>query len=183
MWTDEMRAKAAATRLATKKRKEAARLEREGKQHEKEELDQFNGQDNSDSTRVDVAPDIICSKPNIQQANEAFDWENCPLVEAINKQADMKREYDRISQIVLKRQNPYGKRWTCWTEEQRLEKSQVPIPKSVIALCARTGDDGRWKFRDDGRFVMVNGVRTMKPAFCCNSSCYQIYVQYGRQRA
>lgn len=179
VWTDEMRAKAASTRLATKQKKEASRLKRESKSSkigpEKEVMpnepaESIAGLSQSDGTGGHRA--------EIKETSAGFDWENCLLVEAINKQAEMKREYERISAIVLKRQNPNGRRWTCWTEENRLAKSPLQIPKSVLAQCARTGEDGKWKFRDDGRFVEVNGMRTLKPAFCCNAFCYQLYQSY-----
>jgi hypothetical protein len=166
VWTDEMRAKAAATRLATKQKKEAARLKREAKIA----IVDLNIQD------LEIPSEEALTKAIYETGLEAFDWETCPLTEAINKAADMKREYDRVSAIVLRRQNPNGRRWTCYTEEVRLTKGQVgKIPSSVLAQCLRTGEDGKWKFRDDGRFVLVNGVRTLKPAFCCNAFCYQLY--------
>jgi hypothetical protein len=186
VWTPELKAKAAATRLLTKQKKEAARLKREVKsfpiemgsipktfsvlQAELREIDS------------DLQAEVQSVKTIYDSKLIPFDWETCPLNDAINKQAEMKREYDRISAIVLKRQNPNGRRWTCFTEESRLEKSPIVIPKSVLAQCARTGEDGKWKFRDDGRFVTVNGMRTPKPAFCCNAFCFQLYQAYRAQQ-
>jgi len=164
VWTQEMRDKAAATRLANKQKKE----ERERKRNEK--LAQ---------TPQPILSNAVAQIPEPKAVSEAvpFDWETCPLVEAINKQAEMRREYERISAIVLRRQNPYGTRWTCWTEERRLANEAGKIPKSVLAQCARTGEDGKWKFRDDGRSVLVGGAKVLKPAFCCNSGCFALYQQ------
>lgn len=180
VWTDEMRAKAAATRLATKQKKEASRLKREEKSSKIGQAVHLSevGTWPEGEPIPKVPDDIFAYAVSVPQIPHPFDWETCPLNEAINKQAEMKREYERISAIVLKRQNPNGRRWTCWTEENRLAKSPLQIPKSVIAQCARTGEDGKWKFRDDGRFVIVNGMRTLKPAFCCNAFCYQLYQSY-----
>ena len=178
VWTDEMRAKASATRLATKQKKEAARLRKE--QRNAEQPDNGNGDRRIDEgiPSQTSGPDAALCSQGVSDIGQAFDWETCPLTEAINKQAEMKREYERISAILLKRQNPNGRRWTCYTEEVRLAKGPSQLPRSVLAQCLRTGDDGKWKFRDDGRFVIVNGVRTLKPAFCCNSFCFSLYQDY-----
>jgi hypothetical protein len=171
IWTPELKAKAAATRLATKQKKEAAQLKREAKSSKIGQVDEHEEQETANASNGRGMGEI----PVEVLQGGSFDWETCPLTEAINKAAEMKREYDRVAAIVLKRQNPNGRRWTCWTEENRLAKTSIQIPKSVMAQCARTGEDGKWKFRDDGRFVIVNGVRTLKPAFCCNAFCYQLY--------
>jgi hypothetical protein len=107
----------------------------------------------------------------------AFDWEEAPLSDCITKASEMKREYDRVAQIILRRQNPVRNQWTCWTQEQK-HNPEVQIPRSVLQQCLKRGDDGRWKFRDDGRFVVENGVRVLKSAFCCNSYCYAVYQKY-----
>lgn len=153
MWTDEMRAKAMATRAATKAKKEArhARTTSPSNVH-------------SEITRT---PD--------EEIASGFDWEESPLSEAINKAAEMKRELDRVQAIVLRRQNPPKKMWTCWTE---LMRKEIEIPRSVTSQCLKRGEDGKWKFRDDGRFVTVDGVRTLQPAFCCNFLCYAVYQKY-----
>lgn len=108
-------------------------------------------------------------------ATTEFDWEDAPLAEAISRSADLKRELDRVQAIVLRRQNPPKKMWTCWTE---LMRKEIEIPRSVTSQCLKRGEDGKWKFRDDGRFVAVDGVRTLQPAFCCNFLCYAVYQKY-----
>ena len=89
----------------------------------------------------------------------------------------MKREYESGSGHRQRRQNPVKNQWTCWTQENK-NNPGVVIAKSVLANCLKRGNDGYWKFRDDGRFVVVDGVRTLKPAFCCNNFCYQVYQAY-----
>lgn len=106
-------------------------------------------------------------------APQLFDWENSPLSEAITKAAAMKVEYERVAAIIVRRQNPANHKWTCWTQEHR-----SLAPKTVLQQCLRHGEDGKWKFRDDGRFIVENGVRTLRPAFCCNFLCYSIYQKY-----
>lgn len=151
VWTDEMRAKAAATR-ATKK---AGRGENE--------TPSSNGSNGHGTTHQK------------SRAVLGFDWEEAPLSEAINKAAEMKRELDHVQAILLQRQNPPKKMWTCWTE---LMRKEIEIPRSVTSQCLKRGEDGKWKFRDDGRFVTVDGVRTLQPAFCCNFLCYAVYQKY-----
>lgn len=148
MWTDAMRAKAAATRAATKVKKE----KRAG----------HHSDGNGGSNGISVG-------------SVEFDWEDAPLSEVINKAAEMKRELDRVQAIILRRRNPPRAVWTCWTEENR---KTLEIPRKVLQECLRKGEDGKWKFRDDGRFVVVDGVRTLKPAFCCNYLCYSAYQKY-----
>jgi len=162
VWTDEMRAKAATTRAATKAKKEA----RLAKKQQREE----NHRDNKTEPVV-AAP--IHAQPNVAGIDSEFDWETTPLNEIINRQSEMKKEYERISQIVLRRQNPPNVGWTCWSQEN---KSRVPA--SVLSQCMKHGADGKWKYRDDGRFIIENGVRRMSPAFCCNYLCYAVYQKY-----
>lgn len=156
MWTDEMRVKAAATRAAKKN----------GRHGLLDEAVRITG-----ATPVDLSGIVGHSS----FGSLGFDWEESPLSEAINKAAEMKRELDRVQAIVLRRQNPPKKMWTCWTE---LMKKEIEIPRSVTSQCLKRGEDGKWKFRDDGRFVTVDGVRTLQPAFCCNFLCYAIYQRY-----
>lgn len=159
VWTDEMRAKAAATRAAKKARRNGGPTEALG-HHEG-----HNGVSSSQpsSGRLSIPPVL------------EFDWEEAPLGEAINRAADLKREYERVQQIILRRRNPPRAMWTCWTEENR---KTLEIPRKVLQECLRKGEDGKWKFRDDGRFVVVDGVRTLKPAFCCNYLCYSAYQKH-----
>lgn len=158
VWTDEMRAKAAATRAATKAKKE------------KRNARSVQGDNGAHSTQ----PEDVDGRRNGmgRDISESFDWEDAPLSEAINKAAEMKRELDRVSTIILRRRNPPRAMWTCWTQ---LMKGQIEFPRKVLQECLKRGEDGKWKFRDDGRFVLVDGVRTLQPAFCCNYLCYSVY--------
>lgn len=155
VWTDAMREKAAATRAA--------------KKNGATPVMNFNTAHRGAYKPSDPAPIYGFS------LDDQFDWEDAPLAEAINKAADMKRELDRVQAIVLRRQNPPKKMWTCWTE---LMRKEIEIPRSVTSQCLKRGEDGKWKFRDDGRFVTVDGVRTLQPAFCCNFLCYAVYQKY-----
>jgi hypothetical protein len=178
IFTPEMRAKGAATRAANK-------LKREEKARRKEERDAANHSPNNgsekESSQVDQSVRAeLPSNPVSMVPGNVFDWENCPLVDAINKQADMKREYERISQIVLRRQNPPGRRWTCWTDSHKdLIRANMTAPNSraVIQACLKSGEDGKQSFRDDGRFIIENGVKRLQPAFCCNAFCFRAYQQ------
>lgn len=157
VWTDAMREKAAATRAAKK-----------------------NGGVKTVNINLQEMglPPIEQLERNIHTigfATTEFDWEDAPLAEAISRAADLKRELDRVQAIVLRRQNPPKKMWTCWTQEN---KTRVEIPRKVLQECLRKGEDGKWKFRDDGRFEVVDGVRTLKPAFCCNYLCFAIYQRH-----
>ena len=160
-WTQEMRDKAAATRAATKAKKEARLAKKLQKQ--------TNG--NGSVSDHGVVP-VIESEPEISPAEvvQTFDWEEAPLSDAVNRAAEMKREYERVAQIIVRRQNPPKQMWTCWSQENK-----ELVPKSVLAQCLKRGEDGKWKFRDDGRFVVEDGVRRLKPAFCCNFLCYAVY--------
>lgn len=173
VWTPELKAKAAATRAETKRKKEERLAKKEA---------------NNGNSHVATVPDPV-STGSVVRVEEnpvpvsAFNWETASLQEIIERQASMKNEYDRISEIVLRRANPPGTTWVCWTEEQRRLKNGIEIPKAVATNCARTGADGKWKFRDDGRFEVINGVRTLRPAFCCNSACFSLYQMYRGFRA
>jgi len=186
VWTPELKAKAAATRAETKRLKQERAQKRAEKQAEIVAEDSKLGNDvpldgyysdDSKNTLAKVLPPVTeeIALHEIYAEPKPFDWEKAPIPEILNKQADLKREYERISQIVLRRQNPEGKKWMCFSEEVRREKGDKVIPKAVLAACQKFGDDGKWKFRDDGRFVIVDGVRTLRPAFCCNSACFSFY--------
>jgi hypothetical protein len=171
VWTPELKAKAAATRAENKRKKE----ERQRKKAERE----ANGgekdiQHSEELGVVERLPQPITISKILEQE---FDWEDAPLVECINKAAGLKREYERVAAIIVKRQNPANHAWQCWTDIHRNDPAYV-IPKSVRQQCLRRGEDGKWKFRDDGNFVMRNGVRTLESAFCCNSFCYAVYQSY-----
>jgi hypothetical protein len=184
VWTQEMRDKAMATRLARKQ----ARIEnlQAVKPAAKEGLSVHTakGDDGHSEAGVALPGRAALSNHALRSKEQEFDWENCPLVDAINKQADMRREFERVSAILLRRQNPPGKRWTCWTQENlNLIRGNFSPPnaRAVIQACLRSGEDGRQSFRDDGRFVIENGVKRLKPAFCCNAFCFKAYQQLHKQ--
>src|ERR1700685_4201639 len=99
-----MRAKALATRMANKAKRHA----------EKAKVQEVEGIKGAVIHLSEIAeypegllPDVPDHRLGLIAAAwsvpKPFDWENCTLTEAVNKQADMKREYDRISEIVLRR--------------------------------------------------------------------------------
>ncbi len=170
VWTEEQKAKAAATRAATKAAKEA----REAKKAAKEsrfvhlsEVAEYPAEPAVDPNR----PNPIAMIVSVPQKN-GFDWQKSPLEEVMGKLADMKREYDRCTQIVLARQSITRPKWTCWTQ---LHKDLVP--KSVTALCRKSGEDGKWASRDDGSFKEVDGIRVPDPVFCCSALCHELYLK------
>jgi hypothetical protein len=101
-----------------------------------------------------------------------FDWHHAPLDQAMAKLGDLRREYDAAARIVLDRQSQSRPRWICFTQ---LHKDI--IPKSVQALCKKTGDDGKWASRDDGVFKVVDGLRVPDPQFCCSAVCHEYYLK------
>jgi hypothetical protein len=180
VWTQEMRDKAQATRLA---KKQAKIQNVEAVKPQAMHLSEVGTWSDGGVPPVpNVRSNMFVGMASSREGRDSmpFDWENCPLVDAINKQADMRREYERISAIVLKRQNPPGRRWTCWTE---LHKDMIrgnfspQNARAVLQSCLKTGEDGRQSFRDDGRFVIENGVKRLQPAFCCNAFCFRAYQQ------
>lgn len=92
------------------------------------------------------------------------------LPELIAAASSAKKEYDRLMSEIAKQQSVPQKMWTCWSQENK-----HLVPKSVLAQCLKQGEDGKWKFRDDGRFVLENGIKVMRPAFVCNYLCYAVY--------
>ena len=211
VWTEEMKAKAAATRAATKLKKEKRALRLAEKNHP-ERFDRAHGDIITDAELEPIGdgepfqttsgtfdrsilavnlqevfgPSVAKLEEKIQNMGKPpvpFDWETAPINEIITRQAEMKREYERISNIVLRRQNPPRQKWVCFTQENlALIRSTFDRGNSnaIINNCLKQGEDGRANFRDDGRFVVENGVRRLKPAFCCNSSCYKAYQMLSR---
>jgi hypothetical protein len=183
IWTPELKAKAAMTRAHNKRKKQERMEKRMAKQAEIVAEDSNIGQTNDElrSGQTDDGLPLEAPRPDAAVHSERvpeavpFDWEKAPLIECITKQAELKREFDRITQILERRQNPTGMKWMCFTEEIRREKGAHVIPKAVLAGCNKGGEDGKWKFRDDGRFVVNDGIRTLKPAFACNSACFSFY--------
>ena len=183
VWTQEMRDKAMATRIA----KRQAKIQNvEAVKPKAMHLSEVGTWPEGGVPPVPNGSNLFAGMASSREVRDSmpFDWENCPLVEAINKQADMRREFERVSAILLRRQNPPGKRWTCWTQENlNLIRGNFSPQnaRAVIQACLRSGEDGRQSFRDDGRFVIENGVKRLKPAFCCNAFCFKAYQQLHKQ--
>jgi hypothetical protein len=104
-----------------------------------------------------------------------IDWEHSPLARALACLSDFKRAYESASQIVLRRQTTAPRMLTCWAQ---LHKSKVA--KSVVAQCRGQIPDGKWVFRDDGAFIIKDGVRVSEPAVCCSMLCYTHGYQLAR---
>lgn len=99
-----------------------------------------------------------------------FDWRESPINICLEKQADMKREYDRISQIILQRTSQLPQVYICWSKKQ----PRGTVPESVLAQCRGQIKDGSWVSRDDGH---KNAEGRIEPAVCCSNLCYQVYSQ------
>ena len=97
-------------------------------------------------------------------------WNNASLAEAIANLNEMKRDWDRASQIILMRQSKLPTVWVCWSREN---KSKVPA--SIYRQCKGPIPDGRWVFRDDGA---KDDQGNPHPAVCCSQLCYMAYTQY-----
>jgi hypothetical protein len=166
VWTEEQKAKAAATRAETKRKKE----EREAKKQSR--LAANPDIDPTPDTPAEVLQPQNGRTPSVVKEVVGFDWHHAPLEQVMARLGDMKREYDRCTQIVLARQNISKPRWTCWTQ---LHKELVP--KSVATLCRKTGEDGKWASRDDGHFKMVEDIRVPDPVFCCSALCHELYLK------
>jgi hypothetical protein len=177
MWTDEMRAKAAATRAETKRlkmerqqKKEIARAENNPVVQEVEAIPVTHPTNGGGVGRVTVE---VLPQGDV-------DWELDNLAECLQRASELKRDYERISAILIRRQNPANRfQWRCWTQEN-LDKVPVSMKyngKSVRGQCLKDGDGVTRlpKFTDNGNFVMVDGVRTLKVVNCCNFLCYSIY--------
>lgn len=167
VWTEEQKQKAAATRAATK----AAKAERAAKKesrfvHLSEVADYPDGIEPAESNRPNPIAMIVSVPQN------GFDWKKSPLEEVMGRLANMKREYDRCTQIVLSRQSVTRPNWTCWTQFHK-----ELVPKSVTALCRKSGPDGKWASRDDGVFKEVDGIRVPDPVFCCSALCHELYLK------
>lgn len=163
MWTDEMRAKAAATRAETKRKKE----EREAKKALKP-LSQEEALEILDIPDAIVIVNPVTPAPKINGL--PFDWSHAPVQQAIERLGDLKREYDAAAAVVLQRSSLNRPQWTCWTQGHK-----DLVPASIRALCKKSGDDGRWASRDDGNFREENGIRVPDPVICCNASCHEMY--------
>lgn len=102
-------------------------------------------------------------------------WYGIPLKEALEKLSEMKREYDRASQIILQRQSQLPVVWTCWTQSHK-----ELVTKTVLNQCKKQIQDGRWVSKDDGA-KDDNGK--ISPAVCCSMLCSMAYLQRPRKVA
>ena len=167
IWTPERLAKAAATRAETKRKKEEKEARKAAKRAPQADTD---SQPTPDTPEEVLQPSRPPAVAKASAGNNGFDWDKAPLAEAINHLADMKREYDHVAQIVMRRQSTNKPSWVCWSQ---LHKDIVPV--SVQKLCRKTGEDGKWAFRDDGVFKTENGIRMPDPVFCCNTYCFEVF--------
>jgi len=166
VWTEEMKAKAAATRAETKRKKE----EREAKRQARA----------AGGSLLGLSPGELLSRedkgtPAVGQRtseSNGFDWKHSSLEEAMGRLGDLRREYDHAAQIVLARQQITKPRWTCWTQAHK-----DSVPKSVQAVCRKSGEDGKWASRDDGAFKIVDGIRVPESVFCCSAICHELYLK------
>ena len=97
---------------------------------------------------------------------------------------DLKREYDRASQVILSRTSRLPRIWTCFStlhKDDRVtimdngrEKSVPLIPRSTLAQCRGTVPDGQWKFRADDYRNPETGK--LESIVCCGSLCISAYM-------
>lgn len=168
VWTPELIAKAKATRAANKAAAEA----KAARKVEKSEIGRHAHMGHLDEI-VPAPPPIVLPPTNGSGVN----WNAIPIDEAMNRLADMKREYDRIALIVMKRQTQNRPTWTCWTQLHRKLVETLDGGKKVLEICKKGGEDGKWASRDDGVFKIVDGLRIPDPVFCCNSFCHSVYLR------
>jgi hypothetical protein len=137
-----------------------------------DESDEAGSGSKRQGTRAGVKTKTVLSG-RFMKRSEGFTWENSPLPLVMEKLADFKREYDRVAQIVMKRQAQPAK-IVCWTQEH---KNDIPanFRAQAVKQCKKIIPDGRWVFRDDGVFTVKDGVRVPTPAVCCSPDCYRAY--------
>ena len=114
----------------------------------------------------------------------AYDWTNSPLDDALVHLNDLKREYDRASQVILSRTSRLPRIWTCFStlhKDDRItimdngrEESVPLIPRSTLAQCRGTVPDGQWKFRADDYRNPETGK--LESIVCCGSLCIAAYM-------
>lgn len=169
-WTEEQRQKMAASWTPERKaHMRAVRMAQVEKQRQKavaKAQKMLAAEDEPETVTV------IAHRSNGKQP--PFDWENSPLVDIINRLADMKREYDRCAQIVLRRQSPQLSMYKCWTVETSRHPDHPP-PRDILRQCVRDIPDGKEKYRDDGAFDIVNGIKLRNTVRCCSMLCHQFY--------
>jgi hypothetical protein len=185
MWTEEMRLKAAATRAETKRLKLERHQKREAARAEHnpvvQEVEATHGIEIGErNVRHNPASNSVSENSHDQGNRGGIDWELGPLADCLQRAAELKRDYERISEILVRRQNPANQhRWTCWTQENfdKVPASTKYNGQSVRSQCFKGGDGVTKlpKFTDNGNFEVMNGVRTLKPIHCCNFLCYSVY--------
>jgi hypothetical protein len=173
MFTAEQREKAIATRQANKAIRDQQRAE--GTYVKKARKRATPAKTSRDIAIQDGAP-LNIRRPDRElhpsPGSGIFDWSCAPLPEALARLADFKRDYDKAAQIVLRRTAANKKVWPCWTQSHK-----DIVPNSVLALCKKEIEDGRWASRDDGNFKMVDGIRVPDPVICCNHLCHEMYMK------
>ena len=123
--------------------------------------------------------------PPVARADSlAYDWTNSPLDDALVHLNDLKREYDRASQVILSRTSRLPRIWTCFStlhKDDRVtimdngrEKSVPLIPRPTLAQCRGTVPDGQWKFRADDYRNPETGK--LESIVCCGSLCISAYM-------
>jgi len=98
-----------------------------------------------------------------------FDWNTSPIPVILDRLNEMKREYERVSQIVLQRTSRVPVTYVCWSQEHK-----SVVPKSVMAQCKGNIKDGSWCYRDDG---YRDEKGQIKPAVVCSQLCYTVFMQ------
>src|ERR1700723_533303 len=179
MWTEEMRAKAAATRQRKKEERHAANGNGDTQTGDgllpkeptpdavvhSQRVSKIGQPNHGNGSESHALPNRHAQQPSA----EVFDWEEAPITEALNKLAEMKREYERVSVIIARRQNPANNyKWKCYTAEhpELVPASLKYQGESVRAKCLKGGDGVTRmpKFTDNGRFEIVDGIRVRRPA-------------------
>jgi hypothetical protein len=174
VWTPELIAKAKATRAANKAAAEAKTAKKAAKSDVGQHVEVVTLSETADYP-VSPLPSIPVVLPPTN--GSGVNWNAIPIDEAMNRLADMKREYDRIAQIVMKRQTQNKPTWTCWTQLHKDLVKTIEGGKKVLEICKKGGEDGKWASRDDGVFKIVDGLRIPDPVFCCNSFCHSVYLR------
>ena len=101
----------------------------------------------------------------------------------MERASQIKQDYERAMAVIYRRQNPVGQyKWTCWTQVHldRVPPGMKYNGQPIRSQCLKGGDGITKlpKFTDNGNFEMVEGIKTLKPVYCCNFLCYQVYQEY-----
>ena len=100
------------------------------------------------------------------------------LDEALVRLNNMKREYDRASQIVLQRQSVTPQTLVCWTWENKDDKTKQ-ISKITVAQCKHIiPDAGRAAFTNNGHKDRPGDPNEkIRTIYCCSMACFTAYQQ------